>query len=62
MARTAREETVQFTVSTKLKRALKKKALARDETMRTFILKALCNAGLNVPDDELGDRRKGERQ
>lgn len=62
MARATEEETIQFTVSAKVKRALKKKALERDETMRTFILKALRDAGLNVPEHELADRRRGGRR
>ena len=62
MGRATEEETIQFMVSAKVKRALKKKAFDRDETMRTFILKALRDAGLSVPEDELTDRRRGGRR
>ena len=55
---TDEEVTVQIKVPRSLKRQLQKRALNRDETMRTFILKALRKEGLCVPTALLADRRK----
>jgi hypothetical protein len=52
------EVTVQIKVPPDLKRELQKKAFARDETMKTFILRALRKAGLRVPQALLEDKRK----
>lgn len=49
---------IQIMVPRALKRELQKEALARDETMRTFVLKALRQRGLRVPSALLKDRRK----
>lgn len=58
MARLLDEKTVQIKVSPELKKAIHLSALERDETVRTFILKALKERGIAVSDDELVDRRK----
>lgn len=52
------EETVQIKVSPELKKSIRRNALERDETIRTFILKALKNRGVTISDSELVDRRK----
>jgi hypothetical protein len=52
------EETLQIKVSPELKKAIRRSALERDETVRTFILKALRERGVGISDDELVDRRK----
>ena len=52
------EVAVQFKVSPRIKKSIKAMALERDETVRSLILKALQDAGLQVADQELGDRRK----
>ena len=52
------EVTVQIKVPRSLKRELQKEAFNRDETMRTFILKALRDKGLRVSSALLRDRRK----
>lgn len=52
------EVAIQIRVPRSLKRRLQKEALDRDETMRTFILKALRKEGLQVPQALLEDRRK----
>lgn len=52
------EQTVQIKVSPELKKAIRRNALERDETVRTFILKALRERGVAISDDELVDRRK----
>ena len=61
MSRPRHEETVQIKVSAKLKKEIRRTALERDETIRTFILMALKERGLAVADDELVDRRKVAR-
>lgn len=58
MGKPASEETVQFKVSPRLKKEIRRNALERDETVRTFILKALKEKGIAVSDAELVDRRK----
>lgn len=58
MPRTPREETVQIKVAPELKKLIRRTALERDETVRTFILRALRDRGVPVSDDELVDRRK----
>jgi len=58
MARTLDEKTVQIKVSPELKKAIHRTALEQDETVRTFILKALRQRGIAVSDGDLVDRRK----
>jgi hypothetical protein len=58
MAKSAQQETLQIKVSPELKKAVRRGALECDETVRTFILKALRSRGVAVPDEELVDRRK----
>ena len=59
MIKSSQEETVQIKVSAELKKNIRRSALEQDETVRTFILKALKRRGVSVSDDELTDRRKG---
>lgn len=58
MSRTPHEKTVQIKVSAELRKAIQRTALERDETVRTFILKALQQRGIPVADGDLVDRRK----
>lgn len=58
MTKTPHEETVQIKVSPELKKEIRRNALECDETVRTFILKALRDRGVTVSDNELVDRRK----
>ena len=51
-------ETVQIKVSAKTKKEIRRVALERDETLRTFVLRALKDRGVAVSDEEVGDRRK----
>jgi hypothetical protein len=59
VARSSGEVVVQFKVSPKIKKAIKTIAFENDETVRSFILKALKEKGLPLAEDELGDRRRG---
>ena len=61
MTKTPQEETVQIKVSPALKKKIRRSALECDETVRTFILKALKDRGVIIADKELVDRRKGSR-
>ena len=54
----ASEETVQIRVSAETKKEIRRIALERDETVRTFILRALQARGVIVSESEIGDRRK----
>ncbi|MDJ0278540.1 hypothetical protein QLH51_17220 [Sphingomonas sp. 2R-10] len=58
MAKSPDEKTVQIKVSPELKKEIYRSALERDETVRTFILKALKGRGIAVSDRDLVDRRK----
>jgi succinate dehydrogenase flavin-adding protein (antitoxin of CptAB toxin-antitoxin module) len=58
MTKPSPQETVQIKVSARLKKEIRRGALECDETVRTFILKALKTRGVVVADDELVDRRK----
>lgn len=58
MTKASAEKTVQFKVSPELKKEIHRKALERDETVRTFILKALKARGIAIADRDLVDRRK----
>lgn len=58
MTKASKEETVQIKVSPELKKEIRRSALERDETVRTFILRALRDRGVTVSDEQLVDRRK----
>jgi len=58
-ATTADERPIQIKVSPKLKRAIQRKAFESDETLRTFVLKALKERGVAVSPNDLVDRRRG---
>lgn len=58
MTKASAEKTVQFKVSPELKKEIHRSALERDETVRTFILKALKARGITIADHDLVDRRK----
>ena len=58
MAKVPDEKTVQIKVSPELKKAIHRSAFEQDETVRTFILKALQQRGITVSDGDLVDRRK----
>ena len=62
MAKVPDEKTVQFKVSPELKKEIHRTALERDETVRTFILKALKQRGIAIADGDLVDRRKAASQ
>lgn len=55
----ADEEPLQITVPSKTKKSLKIKAAESGDTMRVIVLKALADAGIEVPVTELHDRRRG---
>lgn len=61
-AKVSSEMTVQFKVSPELKKEIYRSALERDETVRSFILRALKDRGIAVSDNDLVDRRKGGGQ
>jgi hypothetical protein len=61
MPKPLQQETIQIKVSPKLKKEIRRSALESDETLRTFILKALQNRGVTISDEELIDRRKAVR-
>lgn len=58
MAKAPDEKTVQIKVSPELKKAIHRTALEQDETVRTFILKALQQRGIVISAGDLVDRRK----
>lgn len=60
MTPTAEEETLQLKVSSALKKRIRRCAMESDETLRTFILRAVQQRGVAVSDAELRDRRKAE--
>ena len=62
MAKMPDEKTVQFKVSPELRKEIHRTALERDETVRTFILKALKQRGITIADGDLVDRRKAASQ
>lgn len=53
------EQPLQVTVPLVTKRSLKVQAARTGETMRVIVLRALAQAGIEVPKSELQDRRKG---
>jgi hypothetical protein len=62
MGKPLQQETVQIKVSPALKKEIRRNALECDETLRTFILKALRRRGVTISDAELIDRRKASRR
>ena len=62
MTKPLQQETVQIKVSPGLKKEIRRSALECDETIRTFILKALQSRGVVVSAEELIDRRKAVRR
>jgi hypothetical protein len=52
------EKTIQIKVSAPLKKRIRRRALERDETLRTFILRALREQKVAIAEAELSDRRK----
>lgn len=54
------EEPLQITVPQVTKKSLKMRAAESGETMRVIVLEALAAAGIQVPQTELQDRRKGK--
>lgn len=57
--REERQVSIAFTVSETLHYGLKMRALQERTTVRGMVMKALKNAGLDVPDADLIDRRPG---
>ncbi|MBV2145069.1 hypothetical protein KUG47_16355 [Falsochrobactrum sp. TDYN1] len=55
-----REDTLQITVPAVTKKSLRLKSAESGETMRVIVLRALNAAGIEVPNKELKDRRKGQ--
>lgn len=58
MNRDTSEATLQIKVSPELKKEIRRSALECDETVRTFILRALKDRGVSVGEADLVDRRK----
>jgi hypothetical protein len=52
------EEPLQITVPKITKKSLKITAAESGQPMRLIVLRALANAGIEVPKEELHDRRK----
>ena len=52
------EETLQVTVPQVTKKSLKIQAAEKGVTMRVIVLRALAQAGIQVPPAQLRDRRK----
>lgn len=52
------EDTLQITVPKITKKSLKISAAMSGDPMRLIVLRALARAGIQVPDEELHDRRK----
>ena len=51
------EETLQITVPKVTKKSLKMRSAESGDPMRVIVLRALAEAGIQVPDEELQDRR-----
>ena len=62
MPASADDQIVQILVPVKLKKAIKRRALEREETVRTLVLKALRDSGLHVDETELRARRRGNQK
>jgi hypothetical protein len=52
------EEPLQITVPKVTKKSLKMRSAESGDPMRVIVLRALADAGIQVPDEELQDRRK----
>lgn len=52
------EETLQITVPKVTKKSLKMRSAESGDPMRVIVLRALAAAGIQVPNEELQDRRK----
>lgn len=52
------EDTLQITVPKVTKKSLKMRSAESGDPMRVIVLRALADAGIQVPDEELQDRRK----
>lgn len=60
IARSEGEENLQITVPCVTKRSLRIQAAESGDPMRVIVLRALASAGIQVPDEELKDRRKAK--
>ena len=58
MSKAKPDETLQIKVSAETEKEIRRMALERDETLRTFVLRALRVRGVAVPNEEVRDRRK----
>jgi hypothetical protein len=54
------EESLQITVPKVTKKSLKISAAESGDPMRLIVLRALADAGIQVPKEELQDRRKAK--
>lgn len=54
------EESLQITVPKMTKKSLKISAAESGDPMRLIVLRALAGAGIQVPEEELQDRRKAK--
>lgn len=54
------EENLQITVPCVTKKSLRIRAAESGDPMRVIVLRALASAGIQVPDEELKDRRKSK--
>ncbi len=52
------ERQLHATVPASVERALKLKAVQEETTVRTLVLRGLQAIGIEVPPEEIGDRRK----
>lgn len=58
--KTAPEESLQITVPVVTKKSLKIKAAETGDSMRVIVLRALADAGIEVPSEVLHDRKKSK--
>ncbi|WP_116090046.1 hypothetical protein [Sphingomonas crusticola] len=54
------EEHLQITVPRETKKSLKIRSAESGDPMRVIVLRALAEAGIRVPDEEVLDRRKSK--
>lgn len=59
-ARLAGEEPLQISVPKETKKSLKIRAAESGDPMRVIVLRALAGIGIQVPEEELQDRRKAK--
>jgi len=57
---TEAEETLQITVPKVTKKSLKISSAESGDPMRLIVLRALAGVGIQVPEEELHDRRKSK--